>query len=270
MNAATKIAAAPVRTMKPIVDVSLWQGAIDWQTAAGAVSGAMVKASQGRRESGAGGFFIDPCFGTNVRGALGAGLRTGVYHYLTARDEAEAAREARDFAAAVEPYRERLSLPAAVDVESGLLPRERAALTAVVRSFCAVVRDAGLEPMLYTNPDFLARRLDDVSDFPLWLALWRNEDDLPDRAIYPNLRLWQYGAKRLPGFSVPVDVNREIAAGPAPAEAPPRTYVVRSGDCLWNIAARFLGSGARWREIQSLNALSGTLIRPGDVLLLPD
>ena len=254
--------------MRPVVDVSLWQGTVDWAAAASAVSGAMVKTSQGRRESGAGGFFTDPEFPRNVLGAHGAGLRVGAYHYLTARDEAEAVGEARQFVTALTPFRALLSLPAAVDVESALLPRNRGALTRIVRVFCEEVRAAGLEPMLYTNPDFLARRLGGVSDLPLWLALWRDEDSVPDRAAYPNLRLWQYGTRSLPGFSCPVDANREFPADePLPSQ---RTYTVRAGDCLWSIAARTLGAGARWREIQSLNRLPSTLIRPGDILLLPD
>jgi TP901 family phage tail tape measure protein len=63
------------------------------------------------------------------------------------------------------------------------------------------------------------------------------------------------------------------AAGPAPAPAPapsaPSGYSVQRGDSLWAIAARELGSGARWREIQAANNISGTLIHPGQVLTIP-
>lgn len=46
-------------------------------------------------------------------------------------------------------------------------------------------------------------------------------------------------------------------------------YTVKSGDSLWAIAERELGSGARWREIQAANNISGTLIRPGQQLSIP-
>lgn len=51
-----------------------------------------------------------------------------------------------------------------------------------------------------------------------------------------------------------------------------KTYTVKKGDCLWNIAKAKLGSGAKYQLIYNLN--SGTiknpnLIYPGQVLLLP-
>lgn len=48
-----------------------------------------------------------------------------------------------------------------------------------------------------------------------------------------------------------------------------RTYVVQSGDTLWGIAERFLGSGTRYSEIQELNGISGDIIYEGQILRLP-
>jgi LysM repeat protein len=43
-------------------------------------------------------------------------------------------------------------------------------------------------------------------------------------------------------------------ATPAPAKpAPPRTYTVVKGDCLWNIAKRYYGNGALWPRIFDAN-----------------
>jgi nucleoid-associated protein YgaU len=53
---------------------------------------------------------------------------------------------------------------------------------------------------------------------------------------------------------------------------PPKTYTVKAGDCLWNIAKANLGNGARYGEIYSLNTdiiKSPNLIYPGQVLKLP-
>ena len=47
------------------------------------------------------------------------------------------------------------------------------------------------------------------------------------------------------------------------------TYTVRTGDSLWAIAARMLGSGSRYAEIKQLNGLKSDMIRPGQVLRLP-
>lgn len=49
------------------------------------------------------------------------------------------------------------------------------------------------------------------------------------------------------------------------------SYTVKSGDCLWNIAASELGNALRWTEIADLNGISHSypLIHPGDVLTMP-
>lgn len=59
-----------------------------------------------------------------------------------------------------------------------------------------------------------------------------------------------------------------------PAESAPKakTYTVVKGDCLWNIAKKYLGDGARYTEIYNLNKdkiKSPNLIYPGQVLTLP-
>lgn len=50
------------------------------------------------------------------------------------------------------------------------------------------------------------------------------------------------------------------------------TYTVKSGDCLWNIAKKYLGDGSRYNEIYNLNKdkiTNPNLIYAGQVLALP-
>ena len=64
----------------------------------------------------------------------------------------------------------------------------------------------------------------------------------------------------------------EAPAQPQQPAAEAQTYTVQSGDCLWNIAARELGSGQRWSEIYDLNRdiLSDpNRIQIGQELVLP-
>jgi len=46
-------------------------------------------------------------------------------------------------------------------------------------------------------------------------------------------------------------------------------YTVEKGDSLWKIAKNLLGSGKRYTEIQTLNGLTGDLIRIGQRLKMP-
>lgn len=53
----------------------------------------------------------------------------------------------------------------------------------------------------------------------------------------------------------------------------PQTYTVKSGDCLWNIAKKFYGNGAKYTTIYNANkgVIGGNpnLIYPGQVLTIP-
>lgn len=54
----------------------------------------------------------------------------------------------------------------------------------------------------------------------------------------------------------------------------PKTYKVKTGDCLWNIAKKYYGDGAQWKKIYNANkkiiGSNPNLIRAGQVLALPD
>ena len=52
----------------------------------------------------------------------------------------------------------------------------------------------------------------------------------------------------------------------------PETYTVKKGDCLFNIAKKYLGDSSKWREIYNLNKdkiKNANLIYPGQVLRMP-
>ena len=191
------------------VDVSVYQGEIDWKkTAADGIRFAMIKATQGRSVSNpALRDFTDSRFAENVRDTFAAGLACGAYHYLTAQDEAEAVHEAEVFLSAVTPFQKQLTLGAAVDVEDSRLPRDRALLTAVVRAFCRRVSRAGMEIMVYTNPDHLQNRMQNLTEYGLWLALWRDKHNPPSGERYPNLRIWQWGTEKVSGIAGKPDAN---------------------------------------------------------------
>ncbi len=72
--------------------------------------------------------------------------------------------------------------------------------------------------------------------------------------------------------SAPAPPSSDPPPAPAPSDRPAhtRTYTVAPGDELWSIAERELGAGVRWREIVSLNGLTGSRITPGMVLRLPE
>lgn len=47
-------------------------------------------------------------------------------------------------------------------------------------------------------------------------------------------------------------------------------YTVQKGDTLWGIAEKHLGSGTRYKEIQTLNDLTSDVIKTGQKLIIPE
>lgn len=65
-----------------------------------------------------------------------------------------------------------------------------------------------------------------------------------------------------------------VQAAPRPTASAPKStsYIVKKGDCLWNIAKKYLGDGSRYTEIYELNKdkiTNPNLIYPDQVLTLP-
>ena len=123
------------------------------------------------------------------------------------------------------------------------------------------------------------------------------------RLFYTNLTVgmedYQITDDAEEGFDITVTVSLKqyrhygtktvkVQPAPAPAETPTATveqpqretsqapqqttYTVKSGDCLWNIAKKYLGDGSRYNEIYNLNKdkiTNPNLIYAGQVLTLP-
>ena len=86
-----------------------------------------------------------------------------------------------------------------------------------------------------------------------------------------------YGTKTVTVQPAPTPAETPTATVEQPkretTQAPKQsTYTVKSGDCLWNIAKKYLGDGSRYNEIYELNKdkiTNPNLIYPNQVLTLP-
>lgn len=186
------------------IDTSLFQGNIDWKKVkADGVEFAIIKASQGRT----GDYnapFTDPRFHESRKGAGSNGIYWGCYHYLCARNEAEARQEAKYFVNLVKPYVHEMKLWAAVDVEdSGFMGHlSRSEVSRLVKIFCDIVAAAGLRPMVYANSYWLNSKFDAPDGVPIWEANLSIKD-IPDRA-----KVWQHSfTGKVNGIGGDVDMN---------------------------------------------------------------
>lgn len=186
------------------VDVSRYQGAIDWKRVkAAGVDFVLLRSSIGDGSEVISG--EDIRFKQNVTQAREAGLMVGAYHYLWAETVEDARTEARFFIKTIEPYA--LDFPAILDFEEpsqqdNLTNEER---TAIAKAFLEEVKKAGYYPMLYTMRSWATAYLnmDELSEYPYWLAAW-----FPKPGYDGDYGIWQFSASGLvSGIEGGVDVD---------------------------------------------------------------
>lgn len=191
----TKAAVSPAQAIGKGIDVSKYQGAIDWNSvAAQGYSFAFVKI--GSTKSG-----IDPYFMANMLGANAAGMRVGGYIYSYATSVEGAVAEAT---LAVEAMQNMpVSFPIAYDIEDDLqkaLPPN--VQQEMVNAFCTVVENAGYYPMVYASKNWYMTRLG-MTMYDQWVAQYADACDYPG-----PLTVWQATSNgSVPGIGGRVDIN---------------------------------------------------------------
>lgn len=192
------------------IDVSRYQGAIDWaQVAAAGYKGAMLKTVSTNRKLSkrADGLYIDPTFETNYRNARAAGLDVGVYYYTYATNKDMVNAELSLLRQAV--YGKELTLPVAVDVEDNkLVSLDKQDLTDLTAYALHEVEQMGFYAQLYTYTSFAKARLfvggAALHPYDVWLADYTGKT--PNVTF--NYNAHQHTSKgAVPGISGNVDLN---------------------------------------------------------------
>jgi GH25 family lysozyme M1 (1,4-beta-N-acetylmuramidase) len=190
------------------IDVSEFQGQIDWEQAADSgVEFAFLRL--GYRGSTEGGLYTDERFEENLAGAAGAGVSVGVYFFSQALDGEEAVREA-EFVLDVLNGRT-LDLPVMFDWEPVDTEGARTAglgaqaVTECAAAFCGRIAETGLSAGVYFNRQqgYYVYDLSRLKDYVLWVS---------DPGVWPNfyyaVDVWQYSfSGTVPGIGAPVDRN---------------------------------------------------------------
>ena len=185
------------------VDVSRWQGDIDWvKLRTQGANFAFIKATDG-------GDHLDPMFQKNWRKAKEAGIRRGAYHFFYWCRVASS--QAEWFIRNVP--RDPDALPPVIDAEyngeSSCKKRlTRSQYVEKIQVFSDMLeRHYGKRPIIYTAPDFYEDNLSgEFKNNPFWL---RSVAAHPSKR-YPNRRwmFWQYSGSGLShGVSGKIDLN---------------------------------------------------------------
>lgn len=191
------------------IDVSKWQGTVDWaKVKADGYHFAIIRAGYGREASQ-----VDPTFATNVAGAKKAGLYCGAYWYSYATDAAGAKAEAELFLKTVKGYQ--FDFPLVFDIEDSTQQSlSKSTVAAIIDTFCSTVENAGYYCTLYSYASFLTNNVpvSCQSEHDIWVAHTKTEKPAFSRAY----GMWQYShTGTVNGVSGSTDLNYAYKDYPA-------------------------------------------------------
>lgn len=197
--------------MAKIIDVSRYQGVINWEAVkASGIAGAMLKTVS--TNSAYGGIYIDPTFERNYAECKRLGIPVGIYYYTYALDKGYADRELAKVFEAMQG--KTFELPIAVDVEdNSLKPLSTASLTDLVAYALKTLENAGYYAILYTYTSYKNSELDmsRLTAFDQWRADYRGENYKP-----AGVGMWQYTSSgTVPGINGNVDLSYSYKDYPA-------------------------------------------------------
>ena len=190
------------------IDVSKYQGDIDWEKVKQAGVEFVIIRVGGRGYGSSGVLYSDPKAQKNYEGAKAAGLKVGGYFFSQAITVAEAVEEANYTLELTKDWA--LDMPLVYDWECladdyRTVGVSRRMLTDCTKAFCDTVEAAGHSPMVYFNPSQSRKEmhLEELVDYGFWLAMYSDKMDYPYK-----VDMWQYTNKgSVPGISGNVDIN---------------------------------------------------------------
>lgn len=186
------------------IDVSAWQGAIDWDTVANyGMDFAILRITEA-------GNVIDSCFEKNYSGCQKHNIPTGAYKYSYAMTVAEIQSEARKVVEVLNGRK--LQYPVWLDLEwnnQRSLGAEQ--IHKLAEAFEKIITAAGYKFGIYCNVDWYLNVIcSHLKKYDFWIACYPESDNgtLQER-LRPDFGVgWQYSSKaKIPGISGTVDRN---------------------------------------------------------------
>ncbi len=181
------------------IDVSRYQGVINWDQVAGSgeISYAYLKATEGAS-------LVDVTYERNLREARRVGLSVGSYHFY--RPNIDWRTQFENLTAAVRAGEQ--DLVPIIDIETrGRVSHEKF-IRDLEKFVNAVTRHYGKKPLLYTFQNFYNKHLCGYFPDHHWMIA-RYQDDAPTLHDGKDYIIWQYTASgAIPGVEGDVDRSR--------------------------------------------------------------
>lgn len=201
-------------------------------------------------------------------------MPVGVYYYSAANSRKEGIAEA-NFLYDNCLRKKKFEMPIYIDIEDPTWQRGRKqGVTDAAIGFCETLENLGFFVGVYASLTWFNNQLDTnrLKKYTKWVASWQSSKP---NFKYDGFGLWQYSDKGKVGKYT---VDRDIAFQDFPSiikkaklngyGKTSSIYIVKKGDTLWDIAAKYLGDGNKYKQIKQLNGLKSDTIYPGQKLNL--
>jgi lysozyme len=184
------------------IDVSFWQGQIDWPSVRQAgIAFSFAKATQGAT-------YADPNLTANVTGAQKVGILAGAYHFF--QFAASPQDQAKFFLSKISALS--LDLPPVLDYEDATTINKVAAASAIKTWLDIVEAGTGHKPIIYTNANFWDTYIGSpawATAYPLWIANWTAGAEPFKPKSWSSWLFWQFTNQgKIAGIQGNVDLDR--------------------------------------------------------------
>lgn len=192
------------------IDVSSYQGDIDWKAVADSrnIDFAMIRVGY-RGYGSEGKLDTDSRYEDNLKGAQENKVPMGVYFFTEAINYDEGVEEANYVLSLIEDYN--VTYPVVIDTEYVNDSNARANdisnsdRTDAIVGFCETIKATGHTPMIYASRNWFVQNMDidRLGEYELWVAQYANVPYFPYKFTG-----WQYTYEgSVPGIEAPVDIN---------------------------------------------------------------
>ena len=195
-----------------VIDISKWQGNIDWDTVMkkNSIDAVILRVSHGDETTESNGKWQDEKFTRNIAELNRLGVPYGIYHYNTAKNTAQAVHQAELALSLIKSAGAKPTLPVYADIEEGGNDRDQVAIAKV---YCEAFKRAGYTPGVYANLNYWKNHLKNdssLNNYAKWIANYGLNNGLPRSDWRPDdsFKMWQYSsAGTIYGYQGNVDVN---------------------------------------------------------------
>ena len=186
------------------IDVSAWQGKIDWKTVADyGMDFVIIRITEA-------GNVVDSQFENNLAGCNKYNIPVGVYKYSYAMTIAEIQSEARKVVSTLNGRK--IQFPVFLDLEyNNQRSLGSESIHKMADAFREIIEAAGYKFAIYCNVDWYTNMIcSHLKKYDFWIACYpANDDGWLQERLRPDFGVgWQYSSKAtIPGISAKVDRN---------------------------------------------------------------